>query len=106
MSDLAVSILFQYNSEMFILVSLTSIQMLHALNIQRHFQTDVTRRFLVTASSVNLHRTTIATGNEMQSTEEQFVFVNDIWKYTYIKKGFFLYCTKNTSVPTMFLYLI
>ena len=55
--------------------------------------------FLVTVSSVNLHRTTIAAGNEAQSTEKQLVFVLEIREYICVREGFALYCAKNASVP-------
>lgn len=103
MSDLAVSIRFQYNSETF---TLPLFHIDSSVECSERFQTDVIRHFLDTASLVYLHRTTIATENEVQSTKREFVFVVGIWQYTCIEEGFFLYYTENTSVPATLLHLI
>lgn len=75
-SDLAVSIHIQYNLKTFTLV-LSHID--SSVECSEHFQTDVIIYFLGIASSVYLHRTAIATENEVQSMKKQFVFIVGIW---------------------------
>lgn len=66
-SDLAVSIRLQYNLETFTLV-LSHID--SSVECSECFQTDVIRYFLDIVFSVYLHRTTLATENEVQSTKK------------------------------------